>query len=209
MQESCLKISHYIKNTKVLGPYNRAALWVQGCLRHCEGCLARQMNEEQPEIRPVSELADIFAAAGDTEGITISGGEPFLQAGGLAEMVEKIKRQRDYGVIVYTGYDYEQLMQENNEDIHRFLKQIDILIDGKYIRELDDGLPYRGSKNQRILNLSPRYTQIMEAYYYGTDKRNIEINVTENRAYLVGVPSKQGFEVWEEFRKKAGGKGAV
>lgn len=200
-----LKISHYVENTKVLGPFIRSALWVNGCNHSCKGCIAQDMNMKAPNNYEVEELAQFFIQVENSEGITISGGEPFLQATALYEFIMQIRSQRDYGVIVYTGYTYEELLEIDDLGVNRLLSQTDILIDGRYIQELDDGLPYRGSSNQRILLLSDRYKSIYEEYYLEATKRNIEILVKGDNIYLTGVPSKNGLEVWKTFKKKAGG----
>jgi anaerobic ribonucleoside-triphosphate reductase activating protein len=202
-----LDISHYVLTTKVLGPYIRSALWVRGCLLKCEGCIAEEMNAQNPNYYKAQELACIFSYAKETEGITISGGEPFLQAGALCEMLETIKAKRDYGVIIYTGNQYEKLVDSCDLNILRLLGMTDILIDGPYIKSLDDGKAYRGSSNQRILQLTDRYNDIYEKYYFNNERRNIEINVGHKNVYLVGVPSEKGLETWREFKKKAGCEG--
>ena len=201
-----IKISHYIENTRVLGPFIRSALWVHGCNRSCKGCIAQDMNTQVPKNYEIEELAKVFLGIESAEGITISGGEPFLQAGGLCELVSKIRAHRDYGVIVYTGNTYEELLECDDSNVREFLSQIDILIDGSYIQELDDGVPYRGSSNQRIMLLSDRYKNCYEDYYLKGTKRNIEIKVTGENVYLTGVPSKNGLEIWKRFKKKAGGE---
>ena len=128
-----------------------------------------------------------------------------MQAGELYELITQIRAQRDYGVIVYTGSTYEELLECEEPGVSKLLSQTDILIDGRYIEELDDGLPYRGSSNQRILLLSDRYKDSYEDYYLKGTKRNIEIKVTGEHVYLTGVPSKHGLDVWKTFKKKAGG----
>ena len=200
-----IKVSHFIENTKVLGPFIRSALWVHGCNRSCKGCIAQEMNTQVPKNYETEELAKFFLSINNAEGITISGGEPFLQAGELYRLVRRIKEHRDYGVIVYTGNTYEEILECDDADIGDFLSQIDILIDGRYIQELDDGVPYRGSSNQRIILLSDRYRDSYEDYYLKATKRNIEIKVTDKNVYLTGVPSKSGLEIWKTFKKKAGG----
>lgn len=202
-----LRISHYVERTKVLGPFVRSALWVNGCCFHCDGCIAEEMNQEAPTILSVSRLADVFWQIEDTEGITISGGEPFLQAGSLLRLVQEIRKKRDYGVIVYTGFTLEELLNKNDRDIHAFLAAIDILIDGPYQKDLDDGIPYRGSSNQTIHMLSRRYENDFAAYYQNRPKRDIEINFTSDHVYLVGVPSEYGLKTWRELKKKAGCSG--
>ena len=200
-----MKISHYVERTSVLGPYMRSALWVHGCCFSCDGCLAKEMNAGPFKEYDPMELGELFIKVADTEGITISGGEPFLQSEELATMLDRIKRKRDYGVIIYTGFLREQLDKHDNAGIQRLLQHADILIDGHYIKELDDGKPYRGSSNQNIYLLTDRYKPVFEEYYNGTEKRNIEIDIEKDNVYMVGVPSKNGIEVWRKFKKKADG----
>jgi len=200
-----MKISHYVERTSVLGPYSRSALWVHGCCFSCDGCLAKEMNAGPYRTIAAEDLSEIFMKVSDTEGMTISGGEPFLQAEELATMLDKIKAKRDYGVIIYTGFSKEDLEKNENRGVRRLLEHTDILIDGHYIQELDDGKPYRGSSNQKMHLMTDRYKAVFDEYYYGTDKRNIEIDVEKDNVYMVGVPSKNGIEVWRQFKKKADG----
>ena len=201
--EQLLDITHYVLKTNVLGPHTRSALWVRGCCFGCQGCLAYEMNRRPPDMRGISELADIFAACEDTEGITISGGEPFLQAGALAGMLQLIKEKRDYGVIIYTGFTLDELKDRCDSNTDRLLGMTDILIDGRYDKNKDDGAAYRGSSNQRIIQLSDRYADVFESYYSADKKRNIEINVDNDHVYLVGVPSAHGLETWKDLQRRA------
>ena len=200
-----MKISHYIERTSVLGPYLRSALWVYGCCFSCEGCLAKEMNSGPYKEATSEYLGGVFLKVADTEGITISGGEPFLRAEELATMLDRIKKERDYGVIIYSGFLKEDLEKNNDTGVKRLLQHADILIDGHYVQELDDGKPYRGSSNQKIHLVTDRYKSIFNDYYYGTNKRNIEIDIDKDNVYKVGVPSKNGIDVWRQFKKKADG----
>ena len=200
-----MKISHYVERTSVLGPYLRSALWVHGCCFSCEGCIANEMNAGPYKEYSPEEISRFFLGVIDTEGITISGGEPFLQPEELSVMLDIIKKKRDYGVIIYTGFLIEKLKKDSNSAIHKLLQHADILIDGQYIKELDDGKPFRGSSNQRIHVLSERYKPVFKEYYFGADKRNIEIKVVKDSVYMVGVPSQNGLDVWKQFKKKADG----
>lgn len=155
---------------RVLGPGVRYVLWVQGCDRRCPGCTAPtawDMKAGQPVS--AAALAWEIALSG-AEGLTISGGEPFLQAKALGRMVELIRRRRDMGVIVYTGFLHEDLL--GMDDARALLSQTDLLIDGPYIRELDDGRSLRGSSNQRVLPLTERYRDAL--CLYGAEGRPVE-----------------------------------
>lgn len=155
---------------RVLGPGLRYVLWVQGCERRCPGCTApTAWDMRKGDPIPAAALAWEIALSG-AEGLTISGGEPFLQAEALGRMVELIHRRRDMGVIVYTGFLYEELL--GMDGAQALLSRTDLLIDGPYIREMDDGRSLRGSSNQRVLPLTERYHS--DLYLYGAKGRPIE-----------------------------------
>ena len=88
-----LYLNHEEEKTKVLGPGVRYVVWVQGCKRRCPGCInpLGQPLSENGYWKSVAALEqDILHVEGLT-GITISGGEPFLQAEALAKLVKLIK----------------------------------------------------------------------------------------------------------------------
>ncbi len=170
-----------------LGPGKRFCLWVQGCRQRCPGCISPMSREETGgRLIPVNALATEIALSG-MDGLTISGGEPFLQSEALAEMIDMIRARRDMGVIVYTGYTIEQLRKQS--DAEELLNRTDLLIDGPYIRELDDGLSLRGSSNQRVICLTERYRNALDLY--GRDKREVQTfhhGIYDN---IVGIPVHQ------------------
>ena len=195
-----IDVSHYERSTELLGPYTRFVIWVHGCCFDCPGCLAQNTRFGEYETADCAELAEMIVQSG-CEGVTISGGEPFLQAGELAGMLRIAKRSRDIGVIVYSGFTLAELRER--PDAGELLALCDILIDGRYVRELDDGRAYVGSSNQTIHYLTPRYEQIGREYY-AAEKRRCEIKFTEKQAVLIGVPSAGVLEMWQKIKKKAG-----
>lgn len=197
-----LKISHYESSTELLGPYNRFVIWVHGCCFDCEGCLAHNTKFGEYTELTLNELCEMILAS-DTEGITISGGEPFMQAKELALLIKMLREKRDIGVIVYSGFTHEEL--ELKPEYADLLNEIDILIDGRYVRELDDGRAYVGSSNQRIIYLTERYKEIGEKYY-STKKRQAEIKFTKDKVMLIGVPSANALNVWNDIKRKSGNK---
>ena len=158
------------KNVTVLGPYKRYGLWVSGCNRKCPGCISPESHDmKSGKAMNVNALAwEIYAT--DTEGITISGGEPFLQAEALTRLIRAVRKKRDVGVIIYTGFLLEEL--ENTDDAKELLKECDLLIDGPYIKELDDGKSLRGSSNQRVIPLTDRYLD--KLHLYGQEGREVQ-----------------------------------
>jgi anaerobic ribonucleoside-triphosphate reductase activating protein len=121
----------------------------------------------------------------NNEGITISGGEPFLQAQELTKMLHAIKKERDFGVIVYSGYTLEELSCK--KEAQALLQEIDILIDGRYEEEQNDNISLRGSSNQKVHLLTDRYKDIYKDYY-DKQRREIEIYIEDNGPIVIGIP---------------------
>lgn len=171
----------------VLGPGKRFAVWVQGCNRRCPGCTAPEAwDMEAGENISVDALAMEIALSG-ADGLTISGGEPFLQAPALAKMIDSIRRRRDMGVIVYTGFTLEEL--RNKPEAQALLERTDLLIDGPYIREQDDGLSLRGSRNQRVIPITGRYLDDLNRY--GQPYRLVETFHHGAQTHYAGVANHQ------------------
>lgn len=200
-EKSILRISHVEESTDLLGPFNRFVIWVHGCCFNCKGCLAENAKNGTYEEVEVEDLAQQIINS-KCEGITISGGEPFLQVDVLLNLIREIKAHRDIGVIVYSGFTLGELKRD--EEKASLLSEIDVLIDGRYIKELDDNQAYVGSSNQIIHYLSSRYINIGKEYY-AADKRRAEIKLTETQAILIGVPSHSVLKIWQDIKNKSGG----
>jgi len=197
-----LRISHRAENTGVLGPGRRAVIWVHGCCFHCDGCLAERYKTGPYQTCSPEELAQWYLTLPGISGLTISGGEPMLQAELLARTISRIREVRDTGVIVYTGFLYENLLEMAEKDlgIRDFMDSIDLLIDGLYVRELDDGRPYRGSSNQRMIPLTDRYRPHLQTYYAADVGRQIELNIASGQAQLIGVPNRKQLAIWKQIK---------
>jgi len=118
----------------------------------------------------------------DIEGITISGGEPFLQSAALCELIAQIKAKKDLGIIVYTGMQYDEIKESE------LAKACDTIIDGEYREDLNDGLSLRGSSNQNIYMQTQRYADKISMY--GAKGRKIELHLKGNKVTMVGIPDK-------------------
>lgn len=170
-----------------LGPGERYCLWVQGCGRKCPGCTSPASQEMEGGYRMSAGALAMEIALSEATGLTISGGEPFLQAQALANMLHILRHDhgRDVGVIVYTGFCLEEL--ESVPGAQALLAQTDLLIDGPYIRELDDGKSLRGSSNQRVWPLTPRYNKPEILSLYGAEGREVEYFLHASGMNCVGV----------------------
>ncbi|MCM1104442.1 MAG: radical SAM protein [Clostridium sp.] len=200
-EKTALKVSHIEKKTSLLGPFNRFVIWVHGCCFNCEGCLAANTKEGAFSEIEIEELSRKIAES-QCEGLTISGGEPFLQASELLQLIKATKERRDIGVIVYSGFTLDELQRDAAKS--PLLSEIDILIDGQYVKELDDGRAYVESSNQSIHYLTARYADIGKTYY-AERKRHAEIKLTPTQAVLIGVPSKDVLKIWRDIKEKSGG----
>ena len=181
-----IRIYNYQDGVTKLGPGIRFILWTQGCAGCCKGCMTpMSQDRDSGRIISVFDLADIIIQSG-RDGLTISGGEPFLQAQALYELVNLIRAKRDIGIIVYTGYTLDEILQSRDLYMCRFLEQIDLLIDGPYIEELNDGMNLRGSSNQRAIALTARYESDVDGY--GSKKAEVEFFMKEDKVLMVGVP---------------------
>ena len=149
-----LKVAGCVADSIVDGPGLRFTVFFQGCPHHCPGCHNPETwaFEGGQECSP-EELVALAKKSPLCKGVTLSGGEPFAQAG--EEMLEFVRLCREAGfeVAAYTGYTFEQLM-EGTQGQKTLLAALDTLIDGPFVQdEMSLELRFRGSRNQRILDL--------------------------------------------------------
>lgn len=149
-----ISLSGVTGDSIVDGPGLRLTIFTQGCLHHCPGCHNPQTHD--PEDGSWADTEDILAAAAENpllDGITLSGGDPFLQPVpclALAEGAHKI----GLNVWTYTGYTWEALWEENAPEKIALLKETDVLVDGPFLlaeRSLE--LRFCGSRNQRLIDV--------------------------------------------------------
>ena len=173
-----------VQTTEVLGPGKRFAIWVQGCNKRCNGCIAPDAwDVDGGYEKDVAELADEIINTPEIEGITISGGEPFLQQEALCDLIKLVKEQKNLGIITYTGLLYDEIAETTLASL------CDIIIDGEYVEELNDNKSLRGSSNQRVIATSERYADLIGSLY-SQNGRKVEIIANDGTSCLVGIPSK-------------------
>ena len=148
-----LDLSGIVNDSIVDGPGIRVSIFCQGCPHHCPGC----HNPETWEFgcgTPFSaeQILEVVRANPLCRGVTFSGGEPFAQAEEFAQLAVLLK-QHGYEVASYSGYTFEQLLS-GTPGQRKLLETIDVLIDGPFrLEEKSLELMFRGSTNQRILNV--------------------------------------------------------
>ena len=146
---SVLSIVH---DTMVDGPGFRTSIYCAGCPNHCPECHNPQswdinhgtMTSTEEIMKEIMD--DPFA------NVTFTGGDPMFQAEGFAELARAIRAQSDKDIWCFTGYKFENLLK--NPKQLELLKLIDVLVDGPFMKDLrDEDLFFRGSSNQRLINV--------------------------------------------------------
>jgi len=151
-----LRIAGTVRESVVDGPGLRFVIFAQGCKHGCPGC-------HNPDTWDLSggtlvktkDLLEQIKAVKLIKGVTFSGGEPFLQALPLAWIGREVK-MLGLDVITYTGYTWENLLAlaEVDQAVKELLLVSDYIVDGPFIlAERDLDLPFRGSRNQRMIDV--------------------------------------------------------
>ena len=138
----------------------RAVLFVSGCPHHCPGCHNKEAQDfNYGEEFNEEEILKRIKENSILNGITISGGEPLCKENipGVLKFIKDVKAIRpEFNVWCYSGYTIDQLIDRNDEETNKCLNEIDVLVDGRFVEaKKDPTLKFRGSSNQRILDLKP------------------------------------------------------
>ena len=149
-----LNLAKIIDVTQAEGPGLRTAIWVQGCLKRCVGCCNGQFLKIQPadvcDSQMIIEQIAHNQQQYGIEGVTLLGGEPFLQAEGLADVAQAC-RKMSLSVMVFSGYQLEELDDSRFKGASQLLEATDILVDGAYQQALTENVRnWVGSTNQRF-----------------------------------------------------------
>lgn len=149
-----IRLAGIVPESIVDGPGYRLAVFVQGCPHACPGCHNPKTHDFAGGY--LSDTDQIIAQMGKNplvRGVTLTGGEPMMQAEALCEVASAAKA-KGMNVWCYTGYTLETLQRENNPARMRLLEHVDVLVDGPYIaHERSLELNFCGSKNQRLIDM--------------------------------------------------------
>ena len=170
-----MRIADYLQDSITDGPGFRFVLFAQGCNRRCEGC--HNPGTIDPKGGREASAEEIIASMLSnplTDGLTLSGGEPFDQASDCA-VIARAAKDAGLNVWCYTGYTFEELMNpdiatvsvDRQKSIAELLETIDVLIDGPFIlEERSLSLAWRGSGNQRVLDVKKSLASESAVLYY-------------------------------------------
>lgn len=149
-----MRLASTVSDSIVDGPGLCLTVFTQGCLHACPNCHNPETHAPiGGEERSFEELSALLTQNRLTEGLTLSGGEPFLQARDCS-LLAKAAHEQGLNVWTYTGYRYEALQAARKSDWDALLLETDVIVDGPYIdAERDCALRFRGSRNQRLIDL--------------------------------------------------------
>ena len=153
MESNKIRIAGLTDDSIVDGKGFRFVIFTQGCLHHCKGCHNPETwAMDAGSLMDISEIEDKIAKNGLLDGITFSGGDPFYQPEPCAK-IAKWAKDRGLNIWAYSGFTYEELI--NMPEVKEFLDLVDVLVDGPFILEEKSLLlNFRGSKNQRVIDLN-------------------------------------------------------
>ena len=184
-----MKVGRILSPVHSLGPGERICIWTKGCSKKCISCISPELQDSfgtEIDETALYELIKQIANKNSCTGLTVSGGDPFEQADSLLKL---LKRTRDIfdDILVYTGFVLDEILKGCVGDSGiKCLDYIDVLIDGRYIKELNrPDCILRGSSNQIIYYLNadkkPAYEEYMKK------GRIIETFVHNDETIITGI----------------------
>lgn len=173
---------------KTLGPGNRIGIWLNGCEKLCEGCISPEYrNYDLSKEVTIDEVVKMIKMVRDPiDGFTISGGEPFYKPAALRALVEALVAIND-DILIFSGYTLEELRSMKDQSIDTILSLCAVLIDGQYVKELNDNVGLRGSSNQRcwVFKYAEKYLGI------DTMERKLQTIVYGSKVLAIGIPKEK------------------
>ncbi len=153
MESNQIRVAGLTDDSIVDGKGFRFVIFTQGCLHHCKGCHNPETwDMNGGTLMDIDEIKEKIARNGLLDGITFSGGDPFYQPEACANLA-KWAKERGLNIWAYTGFLYEELLKM--PEVKDFLDLVDVLVDGPFILEEKSLLlNFRGSKNQRVIDLN-------------------------------------------------------
>lgn len=139
------------------GPNVRTTLFVSGCTNNCDGCFNKELQNFNYGSKWTNEIEEEFvsnAKSVNIKGINILGGEPMDQTydDALYNLLKRLKDEVGKSIWIWSGYVYEDIIKDEKK--MNILSLVDVLIDGKFeISKRDISLKYRGSSNQRVIDI--------------------------------------------------------
>lgn len=153
-----ISVLRIIEDTMVDGPGFRTSIYCAGCQHQCPGCHNPQSWDFEGGHPMSTEEIMRIIEADPYANVTFSGGDPMYQPEGFTELARAIKIRTTKNIWCYTGFTFETLI--NNPRQRALLEQIDVLVDGPFVKsQRDESLHFRGSRNQRLVDVPRSLSQ--------------------------------------------------
>ena len=143
------------RHSAVNGPGVRYVVFFQGCTHHCPGCQNPETWAlDQGAVCDTEEIKEDIRSTKYLDGVTLSGGDPLLQAKACKEIIDFCS-QEGINVWCYTGWTFGQILEDETlKEAREAIENLDVLVDGPFVLSLltKDCL-FRGSSNQRLIDV--------------------------------------------------------
>lgn len=155
-----MRLADTVNDSIVDGPGLRFTVFTQGCPHRCPGCHNPETHDPKGgKDVSLEELEAQMRKNPLLSGLTLSGGEPFAQAEACAALA-RVAHALGLNVWTYTGYLCETLLRQNDPAWTALLRETDVLVDGPFLQqEKTYGIPFRGSRNQRLIRVPESLAQ--------------------------------------------------
>lgn len=184
-----MKLALILNGVTSLGPNSRLCVWFAGCPHNCSGC-------GTPELRSVAGFKDVDILSklktyslDNITGLTVSGGEPFMQPSALNDVLEFALSNGITDTLVFSGYTLDELLAMDNPDVRSALEKISVLVDGRYVESLDIGQRLQGSTNQKMHIFDERLNDVYAEY--SAQGRKVQVAYAEGGVHLAGLMPKK------------------
>lgn len=144
----------------------RHTIYVSGCFFNCVDCYNKSIQIQSQGYVLTKDMEDEFLGRLDdpsVDGVTFVGGEPLTSAKLLIPMAKRIRKEYpDKTIWTYTGYLAEHLLDKKDSMQYTLFELSDVVVDGQFITELRDEAdlaPFRGSSNQRLVDVKETIKQ--------------------------------------------------
>lgn len=145
-----LHVLDIIGGTTVDGVGLRTSIYLAGCRHQCHNC--HNPHSWDPETGVLMSIDDIMQRVLEEDfNVTITGGDPLFNPSMVAVLCKRI-HDAGYNIWLYTGYTWEEILL--SDKLRNAIQNVDYIVDGRFVENLKDPkLKFRGSSNQRIINV--------------------------------------------------------
>lgn len=171
-----MKIAKLNKYDVINGEGIRTSVFVSGCSHGCKGCFnleAQDFSYGQDFTEDLKSQIEMYCQDPNVVGLSILGGEPLHPKNLEMTLWLSLSCPTNKNVWVWSGYTYEELMKRQGEDrilTNAILRSIDVLVDGRFdLSKRDLKLKYRGSSNQRVIDVKESRRKGKIVLYYEED----------------------------------------